>query len=169
MPHAQNLGTAGLHSAAHEAMISRHIYKPAFRVVSPVMYRMSYKAFPKDQGRQMGIISDEDKGRIAAMSVAAVLAEVAANTISGKRAITNRKKGFRGVSKRSSSWLASINVGNIHRYLGSFPEAVAAARAYDAEAWRLHGRCAHGPVSKALGTDLIRQSITTAGQAPNQL
>jgi hypothetical protein len=117
------------------------------------MFRMSWKAFPKDPGRQVGTISDADKNRIAAMPVEAVLAEVASASVSGKRAAARVCSGphFVGINSiHGKRWTASIKQGGHGRHLGTFSDAETAARAYDAAAWRSHGRCAHAPANHLL-------------------
>ena len=51
---------------------------------------------------------------------------------------------FKGVSidKRSGSWVVNIRCGGPARYVGTFRCEIAAARAYDAAAIRLHGEFA---------------------------
>jgi hypothetical protein len=125
-----------------------HKYKQANWVPSPVMFRMSWRAFPNDPGRQAGAISDADKDRIAAMPVEAVLAEVAAASISGKRAAARVSSGhsFFGVARRKETrWEARVSERGCTRSLGTFSVAEAAAKAYDAAAWRLYGRCVFAP------------------------
>jgi hypothetical protein len=122
------------------------VYKKATRVSRPVMFRLSWKAFPNDPECQAGAISDADKVRILAMPVVAVLAEVAAASISGKRAAARASSGSHFVGIRTNHgerWQARIQQGSDTRSLGTFSEAEAAARAYDAAAWRVYGRCVH--------------------------
>lgn len=49
---------------------------------------------------------------------------------------------FKGVKAVDRRWCAQIMVNGIETYLGRFDSAVAAARAYDAAARRLHGEYA---------------------------
>jgi hypothetical protein len=51
------------------------------------------------------------------------------------------KSGYRGVNwySKNKKWIAKITVGYKQVYVGSFDTAEAAARAYDAEAKKLHG------------------------------
>lgn len=58
-----------------------------------------------------------------------------------RRGFKNNKSGFRGVCwhKKTRMWTAQIGAGGKLFYIGVFERVEDAARAYDAEAVRLHG------------------------------
>lgn len=59
-----------------------------------------------------------------------------------KQPYKRNKSGYKGVILSRGSWRAQIQAYGIISYLGTFPTAEAAARAYDAEATKLHGEFA---------------------------
>lgn len=84
--------------------------------------------------------------------------------VTHRQNIWNRKKNvnptsskFKGVSlyKKSGRWVAYIAAHGKRRHIGYFDDEEAAARAYDAEARRLHGEfaCLNFPGESATTTD----------------
>jgi hypothetical protein len=104
-----------------------------------------------------------------AMPVEAVLTEVATASVSGKRASARARYGshFVGIKSHGKRRRTQVREGNYSMHLGTFSEAEAAARAYDAVAWRSCGRCGH--VSKSSHASALNtQVLPTAGHAPSQ-
>ncbi|MHB8108136.1 MAG: AP2/ERF family transcription factor, partial [Candidatus Cryosericum sp.] len=58
---------------------------------------------------------------------------------------TNNKSGYKGVSwhKAARKWEAAIHYNGQKVYLGLFPTAIKAAKAYNKRAVELHGAFAH--------------------------
>ena len=67
-----------------------------------------------------------------------------AQNLSNRGKTIANTSGYKGVDwvKRIGTWRAQIGVQNKHLFLGHFTDPVAAARAYDAAARRLHGEFA---------------------------
>ena len=67
------------------------------------------------------------------------------NVMNGRSHGDNQYSKYRGVefNKTKRQWTARICVNYKRTYLGSFPSAIEAARAYDAAAIELHGEFAH--------------------------
>ena len=108
--------------------------------------RLWYRAFPDDPGSQKGIMPDEDKARVAAMPLEELLAEVRAASVSGKKASAVAAAGQKqwvGTSfhKSTHKWQAYLKHHGRIRALGYFHSPENAARAYDAAAFELYGRC----------------------------
>ncbi len=55
---------------------------------------------------------------------------------------TYNRTGYKGVTRRGRRWVAQIRDGARIRIIGSFFSLEDAARAYDAEAYRMYGDCA---------------------------
>jgi hypothetical protein len=57
----------------------------------------------------------------------------------------NNSSGYKGVhfSKSTNKWMARITIKYFRKYLGLFSTPEAAARAYDSESSRLHGKYAN--------------------------
>lgn len=52
---------------------------------------------------------------------------------------SRNSSGYKGVAKKGSRWIAQIGVDKKLHYLGTYSDALEAARAYDEAAKRLHG------------------------------
>lgn len=86
-------------------------------------------------------MSEAERQRLDAMSLEEVVVEIRA---AGGFAFSKGSSAYRGVCwhKGQGNWKAGIKVAGKQQTVGSFDDEEEAARAYDAAARRVHGRCA---------------------------
>jgi hypothetical protein len=118
-------------------------------LASFLFLRLSYKAFPDEPSRHYGMISEEEKVRVAAMSVAALLAEVAGGgAAASKRAAAAAVAGgapvYHGVGwhKNRQKYRARLQLKGKMLFCGCHVDAKDAAKAYDAAAYKAFHACA---------------------------
>jgi hypothetical protein len=80
-----------------------------------------------------------EKARLDGLTLDELLAEFRAE---GQRGgvFSSGKSQYRGISMRYDRWQAKIKMGGKTAFLGYYSSEEAAAAAYDAAAWSLHGR-----------------------------
>ena len=109
--------------------------------------RLSFKAFPGDPSQHFGVITDEERERVAVLPVADLLAEYAAAGISAKKRAAAEAAGgapkYFGVVHRKveGKFTAQMRLQGAVRTIGRYTTAIEAAQAYDAAAFEAFAEC----------------------------